>query len=78
MIIVSKWATKMYRVYEIKGRWRRGQQRVRWLDGIVNSMNMSFFFFFENEFEKDPGDGEGEESLACCSPWDCKESYTTE
>ena len=36
-----------------------------------------FFFFFEHEFEKAPGDGEGEESLACCSPWDCKESYMT-
>ena len=32
----------------------------------------------KHEFEKAPGDGEGEESLACCSPWDCKESYMTE
>ena len=27
------------------------------------------------------GDGEGQESLACCSPWGCKESdmtWTTE
>ena len=24
------------------------------------------------------GDGEGQGSLACCSPWSCKESDTTE
>ena len=30
------------------------------------------------EFEQAPGDGEGQESLACCSPWGCKESDTTE
>jgi len=25
----------------IEGRRRRGQQRMRWLDGIIDSMNMS-------------------------------------
>ena len=25
---------------KIKGRRRRGQQRMRWLDGIINSMDM--------------------------------------
>ena len=30
------------------------------------------------EFEKTPGDGEGQGNLACCSPWGCKESSTTE
>ena len=26
---------------KIEGRWRRGQQRVRWLDGINDSIGMS-------------------------------------
>ena len=31
-----------------------------------------------HEFEQALGDGEGQGSLACCSPWGCKESDTTE
>ena len=30
-----------------------------------------------HEFEQALGDGEGQESLACCSPWGCKESVLT-
>ena len=30
------------------------------------------------EFEQALGDGEGQGSLACCCPWDCKWSDTTE
>ena len=29
-------------------------------------------------FEQTLGDREGQRSLACCSPWDCKGSDTTE
>ena len=29
-----------------------------------------------HEFEQSPGDSEGQGSLAFCSPWDHKESYT--
>ena len=53
---------------KIEGRRRRGQQRTRWLDGITDSMDM---------FEQASGD-EGQGSLACCTPWDCKESDTNE
>ena len=31
-----------------------------------------------HESEQAPGDGEGQGSLACCSPWGCKELDMTE
>ena len=54
---------------KIKG-GRRGQQRKTWLDGITDSMDMSF--------EQALGAGDGQGSLAYCSPWGRKESDVTE
>ena len=51
----------------IEGRRRRGWQRIRWLDGITDSMD-----------EQASGDGEGQKSLVCYSSRGCKESDTTE
>ena len=49
---------------------RRGQQRMRWLDGITDSIDTSLSKL--REF------GDGQEGLACCSPWGHKELDTTE
>ena len=47
----------------VGGRRERGRQRMRWLDGITYSMDVSLSELRE---------------LACCNSWGCKESDMTE
>ena len=55
---------------KIESRMRRGRQRMRWLDGITDSMDLSL--------SKLLGVGDGQGILACCSPWGHKKSDMTE
>ena len=55
---------------KIERRRRRGRQRIRWLDGIIDSRDMSL--------SKLLGGREGQGRLACYSPWGCKELDTTD
>ena len=55
---------------KIEGKKRRGRQRMRWLDGVTDLMDMSLSKL--QEMVRDRG------GLACCSPWGRKESDTTE
>ena len=57
------WRTDTLMLGKIEGRRRRGWQRMRWLDGTIDG----------HEFEQASGVGDGQGSLACCSPWGCKE-----
>ena len=54
---------------KIEGRRRRGQQRMRWLDGITD---------YGYEFEQALGVGDGHGGLVCCDSWGHKELDTTE
>ena len=52
---------------------RRGRQRMRWLE-MVGWHHL----LHGHEIEQAPGVGDEQGSLACCSPWGCNESGTTE
>ena len=55
---------------KIEGGRRRGRQRMRWLDGITDWMNMGFGWTL--------GVGDGQGGQACCGSWGHKKSHTTE
>ena len=53
---------------KIEGRRRRGQQRMRWIDGITEPMDMSLSKLRELVVDRE----------ACCGSWGHKELDTTE
>ena len=55
----------------IEGKRRKGRQRMRWLDGITDSIDMSL-----RKLRKIVMDGQ--RSLVCCSSWGWKESDMTQ
>ena len=56
---------------KIEGRRGRGGQKMRWLDGITNSMDMSLSKLWEMVMDTHGG-------LVYCSPWCHKELDTTD
>ena len=64
----ANWLENPLMLGKIEGRSRSGWQRMRRLDGITNSMDMSLSHQWDNE---------GQGNLACCRPWSLKDSHMT-
>ena len=77
MMLRTESLKKTLTLGKIEGRRRRG-----WQDEMVGWHHQLMVGWHHQlnrrESEQAPGDGEGQGSLACCSPWGCKESDTIE
>ena len=62
---------------KIEGRRRRGQQRIRWLDLITDSVGMSLSKLWEIVTDREIMKDRHARSLACCNPQGLKESDMT-
>ena len=58
--------------------WKRPYCWARLKAGSEDEMVGRHHPLHGHRFEQVPGDGDGQGSLACCGPWGCKESDTTE